>query len=248
MYRYIAAHVYTITRIKIFINTNGVTVSFIRIKVDTLRGVDPVLHNLNLEAFQKHFREDLIPDSSSGEPAQDHTGSTAVDSQSQNILTTDTDLKVIEEKALDLKSLTSLDSGIGGALNTSPPSDLTIQTTTTLPKNHQSKLTNGDKSGSFRSSSRPNPFNLDRSNSLKDDLREHLLELSYSAENLDQLDNHTGVLHVWFLVLEGLASTVSTCPRGYQPQTLEMLFELMRAASKVPGMLWHGTGKGGGGI
>ena len=52
---------------------------------------------------------------------------------------------------------------------------------------------------------------------------------------LADLDNHTGVLHVWFLVLEGLANTVATCPKAYQPQTLEMLFELLRATTHVPG-------------
>ena len=53
--------------------------------------------------------------------------------------------------------------------------------------------------------------------------------------SLEDLDNHTGVLHVWFLVLEGLATTASTAPKNYQPQTLEMLFNLLRSAAQVPG-------------
>ena len=57
----------------------------------------------------------------------------------------------------------------------------------------------------------------------------------FKAVPLEKLDNHTGVLHVWLLVLEGLASTVSTCPKNYQPQTLEVLFELLRSAAQTPG-------------
>ncbi|XP_064617857.1 brefeldin A-inhibited guanine nucleotide-exchange protein 3-like [Liolophura sinensis] len=53
--------------------------------------------------------------------------------------------------------------------------------------------------------------------------------------NLDELDNPTGILHVWYLVLEGLASAIAVCPKSYQPQTLEMLFELLRSAANVPG-------------
>lgn len=54
---------------------------------------------------------------------------------------------------------------------------------------------------------------------------------------LDELDNHTGVLHVWFLVFEGLATTASAAPKNFQPQTLETLFNLLRSAAQVPGEL-----------
>lgn len=53
--------------------------------------------------------------------------------------------------------------------------------------------------------------------------------------SLDELDNQSGVLHVFFLIFEGLASAVSACPKNYQPQTLEALFQLMRSAANVPG-------------
>jgi len=53
--------------------------------------------------------------------------------------------------------------------------------------------------------------------------------------SLDELDNQSGVLHVFFLIFEGLASAVSSCPKNYQPQTLEALFQLMRSAANVPG-------------
>lgn len=52
---------------------------------------------------------------------------------------------------------------------------------------------------------------------------------------LSELDNHSGILHVWSLVLEGLATAISICPKNYQPQTLEMMFEILRASAKVPG-------------
>ena len=52
---------------------------------------------------------------------------------------------------------------------------------------------------------------------------------------LEDLDNQTGILHVWFLMLEGLSGALSACPKSYQPQTMEALFELLRSASQVPG-------------
>ena len=59
--------------------------------------------------------------------------------------------------------------------------------------------------------------------------------VEYEGRPLHELDNSTGVLRVWYLVLEGLAGMVAECPRHYQPQALEMLFELMRLAAKQPG-------------
>ena len=53
---------------------------------------------------------------------------------------------------------------------------------------------------------------------------------------LEDLDNHTGILHVWFLVLDGLANIVSTCPKNYQPQTMEVMFDLLQATATVPGL------------
>jgi len=60
-------------------------------------------------------------------------------------------------------------------------------------------------------------------------------ELGYRATSLGQLDKPTGVLRVWFLVLEGLTNTVSACTRNYQPQILQTLFDLLRSAAEVPG-------------
>ena len=58
----------------------------------------------------------------------------------------------------------------------------------------------------------------------------------YVGVPLETLDKSTGVLRVYFLVLDGLAMTATSCPKNFQPQTLEVLFDLLREASKVPGM------------
>ncbi|XP_075552456.1 brefeldin A-inhibited guanine nucleotide-exchange protein 3 isoform X1 [Dermacentor variabilis] len=52
---------------------------------------------------------------------------------------------------------------------------------------------------------------------------------------LEELDRPTGVLHVWFLLLEGLAGAVATCPRRYQPHTIDTLFQMFRGLREVPG-------------
>jgi len=59
--------------------------------------------------------------------------------------------------------------------------------------------------------------------SLSDELRE-LFE-----------SDRSGCLRVYFLVVEGLTETVASCPKNYQPQTLDVLFALMRSASNSPG-------------
>lgn len=58
---------------------------------------------------------------------------------------------------------------------------------------------------------------------------------NYRVGSLDEVDNHTGVLRVWFLVLEGLADAVATGPKSVQPQILHSLFDLLRAAAHVTG-------------
>ena len=63
-------------------------------------------------------------------------------------------------------------------------------------------------------------------------------ESGYRVTPLGQLDKPTGVLRVWFLVLEGLTNTVSACTRNYQPQILQTLFDLLRSAAQLPGMYW----------
>ena len=53
--------------------------------------------------------------------------------------------------------------------------------------------------------------------------------------SLTDLDRPTGILHVWFLLLEGVCGATAACPRNFQPATMETLFELLRAASHIPG-------------
>jgi len=62
------------------------------------------------------------------------------------------------------------------------------------------------------------------------------LSVTNKSQSLFHYDK-SGTLRVYFLVIEGLSSTVSACPKNYQPQTLEMLFELMRLASISLGKL-----------
>ncbi|XP_049951444.1 brefeldin A-inhibited guanine nucleotide-exchange protein 3 [Schistocerca serialis cubense] len=61
--------------------------------------------------------------------------------------------------------------------------------------------------------------------------------LSISGEmlSLDALDKPSGVLRVWFILLEGLASATMTCPRRYQPYALDVLFQLLRELLSMPG-------------
>lgn len=55
-----------------------------------------------------------------------------------------------------------------------------------------------------------------------------------SAASIASIDD-TGVLRVWFLLLEGLTKVVAQCPCKFQPQTLEVLFDILRSITTVPG-------------
>ncbi|XP_073690369.1 brefeldin A-inhibited guanine nucleotide-exchange protein 3 [Garra rufa] len=65
-------------------------------------------------------------------------------------------------------------------------------------------------------------------------------ERSVSSEDgmdcvLAEFDDDTGLIQVWILLLEQLTAAVSNCPRQHQPPTLELLFELLREVTKLPG-------------
>uniref|UniRef100_A0A8C7UI88 ARFGEF family member 3 n=1 Tax=Oncorhynchus mykiss TaxID=8022 RepID=A0A8C7UI88_ONCMY len=65
-------------------------------------------------------------------------------------------------------------------------------------------------------------------------------EKSVSSEDgmdcvLAEFDDDTGLIQVWILLLEQLTAAVSNCPRQHQPPTLELLFELLRALTNLPG-------------
>ncbi|XP_035825340.1 brefeldin A-inhibited guanine nucleotide-exchange protein 3 [Aplysia californica] len=53
--------------------------------------------------------------------------------------------------------------------------------------------------------------------------------------SLDEMDGSSGVLHVWFLLLDGLVSAINHCPKAFQSHTLNTLIDLLRSSSKVPG-------------
>ncbi|KAK2577178.1 hypothetical protein KPH14_003335 [Odynerus spinipes] len=58
---------------------------------------------------------------------------------------------------------------------------------------------------------------------------------SYSSVTLQSMDKPSGILRVWYILIEGLASATMICPRRYQPHTLETLFHLLRDILNVPG-------------
>ena len=61
------------------------------------------------------------------------------------------------------------------------------------------------------------------------------LKLSSSTAKSIMAIDDTGILRVWFLLLEGLTSAVNTCPRRFQAQTIDCLFEILRSIATVPG-------------
>uniref|UniRef100_A0A8D0HA53 ARFGEF family member 3 n=1 Tax=Sphenodon punctatus TaxID=8508 RepID=A0A8D0HA53_SPHPU len=52
---------------------------------------------------------------------------------------------------------------------------------------------------------------------------------------LADFDDDTGLINVWIILLEELTTAISNCPRQHQPPTLDLLFELLRDVTKVPG-------------
>lgn len=57
---------------------------------------------------------------------------------------------------------------------------------------------------------------------------------SNTASSIVAIDD-TGILRVWFLLLEGLTSNVASSPRRFQPMIIELLFEILRSITSVPG-------------
>lgn len=65
------------------------------------------------------------------------------------------------------------------------------------------------------------------------------LSVSGDVASLESFDKPSGVLRVWFLLLEGLASATMGCSRNCQPHVLDMLFNLLRDVFHFPGMPIH---------
>lgn len=57
---------------------------------------------------------------------------------------------------------------------------------------------------------------------------------SHTASSIVAIDD-TGILRVWFLLLEGLTTNVTTSPKKFQPMIIELLFEILRSITTVPG-------------
>ncbi|KAF4525743.1 hypothetical protein B566_EDAN002003 [Ephemera danica] len=55
------------------------------------------------------------------------------------------------------------------------------------------------------------------------------------SRSLESMDRGSGVLHVWYLLIEGLAGCCTSCPKRYQPHTLDTLFTMMRSLLQSPG-------------
>uniref|UniRef100_S4RKN0 Mon2/Sec7/BIG1-like HDS domain-containing protein n=1 Tax=Petromyzon marinus TaxID=7757 RepID=S4RKN0_PETMA len=55
-----------------------------------------------------------------------------------------------------------------------------------------------------------------------------------TPETPGEFDDGSGLVCVWSLLLEHLASAVSACPRQNQPPTLSLLFYLLRAVAHLP--------------
>ncbi|CAG5120591.1 unnamed protein product, partial [Candidula unifasciata] len=57
----------------------------------------------------------------------------------------------------------------------------------------------------------------------------------YRSQSLDDMDNESGILHVWFLLIDGLVSAINRCPKMVQSNVLTTLIDLLRSAAIVPG-------------
>ena len=57
---------------------------------------------------------------------------------------------------------------------------------------------------------------------------------STTSSSIVAIDD-TGILRVWFLLIEGLTSNASTCSQRFQPLIIEVLFDTLRSITSVPG-------------
>ncbi|KAG9429339.1 brefeldin A-inhibited guanine nucleotide-exchange protein 3 isoform X1 [Apis mellifera carnica] len=62
-----------------------------------------------------------------------------------------------------------------------------------------------------------------------------LMDNVHAITTLQSMDKPSGILRVWYILIEGLASATMICPKRYQPHTLETLFHLLRDTLNVPG-------------
>ncbi|KAK3098836.1 hypothetical protein FSP39_023524 [Pinctada imbricata] len=189
--------------------------------------VDPTLPHMNMEEFTRHYSQaDFLGKS---ETQLSTTKSTPVtdpvlNCKSESALmevpdVSETDSSLDLEQKTDSSSLKSVDSGI---------TEITSESTA-----------GKDSKKSCISEDAPVDDTLQDSVSLL--LLQNRPRLSYShlthddLGTLDTMDTTSGILHVWFLLIDGLAGSVASCPKAYQPDTLDMLFQILKSSAEVPG-------------
>lgn len=69
---------------------------------------------------------------------------------------------------------------------------------------------------------------------LSPDNNENSNSSTNTASSIVAIDD-TGILRVWFLLLEGLTSNIATSPKRFQPMIIELLFDILRSVTAVPG-------------
>ncbi|XP_064629621.1 brefeldin A-inhibited guanine nucleotide-exchange protein 3-like isoform X3 [Lineus longissimus] len=193
-----------------------------RIKMNSVpQCVDPMIPFMDLESFQRFFDQTPSQRGSIGSFVQS-------DWNKPMDMSLVTDLKTLSIAEHNNESLPSQDSG---NFTLSPGSgenaaDTLENQVDSEPKDETPKV------------ERQRPENAEIHLSRTQTAQEGMcskLQIQIQTKTLGEMDNHTGILHVWFLLLEGMATAVSTCPKTYQPQTLEMLFDLLRSSANTPG-------------
>lgn len=167
--------------------------------------IDPVIPNMDLEAFQKHFQANHSHDDKQGDVVNQGSGD-------HDASTETTSVKICQMSSDGFQPV-SASKEVKAAMATATSDE--------------------DEDGSAQVYFHHSDEEPDEDND--EDEESPPPKPHYAPVTLESLDNHTGILHVWFLVYEGLAGAVSACPKSYQPQTLEMLFELLRSTAKTPG-------------
>lgn len=64
---------------------------------------------------------------------------------------------------------------------------------------------------------------------------EETMEPLGCPNTLEELDEPSGILHVWWLILDGLATAATSADHHYQPHITEALFNVLRNTLDVPG-------------
>ncbi|XP_076076319.1 brefeldin A-inhibited guanine nucleotide-exchange protein 3-like isoform X2 [Mytilus galloprovincialis] len=195
--------------------------------------VDPVLPNIDIEDFKRQFSQNSQL------------------TKEDNFCVNNKDLqKLQEDEEKDCTSLDSVDSGITLNIdNQKNESESTIENDASNIVNKQNtldavKIDNNQTNSPVNTNPAANqgltkvltrqhieqsPVNVQKS---RKDSRNSEIRV---GESLESLDNESGILHVWFLMIDGLAGSVACCPKTYQPETLDMLFDLLRSLHDIPG-------------